>query len=245
VGEDQSWPAQCRNCDANLHGPYCSACGESHVHGRLELRTLIEHAFEGLVNLDTRALRTIGELTIAPGKVCRDYIDGRRKPYVNPFKYAFATFTLVAIVAEALIYLQGVSRGPPSDPANAELDTFMLRWGMLINFIAMPLLAALLWLLFFSAPRRLRWVEHYVIVLFTFGHVALLQGLLLPLLQQAGAAVTSVFSLLPVALLSWAAVGVYQTRWWTTILRMLAAFVAIQALALGVIQLLWPGLLFD
>jgi hypothetical protein len=245
VGEEQSWPAQCRNCETNLRGPYCSACGQSHVHARLELRTLVEHAFDGLVNLDTRALRTIGELTVAPGKVCRDYLDGRRIPYVNPFKYAFATFTCVAIVAEGLIYLNGVSLGPPSDPLTAELDAFRLRWGMLINFIAMPLLAVILWLLFFSAPRRLRWVEHYVLVLFTFGHVALLQALLLPILQQAGSVAMTVFSVLPILLLSWAAVGVYRTRWWTTILRVLAAFLAIQALALGVIRLFVPGLVPD
>jgi hypothetical protein len=238
VGEDQSWPAQCRNCETNLHGPYCSACGQSHVHGQLELRTLVEHAFDGLINLDTRALRTIGDLTVAPGKVCRDYLDGRRVPYVNPFKYAFASFTLVAIVAEALILLHGA----PSNPLTAEFEAFQLRWGMLINFIAMPLLAVFLWLLFFSAPRRLRWVEHYVIVLFTFGHVALLQALLLPLLEQAGEIATTAFAVLPVALLSWAAIGVYQTRWWSTIPRVVLAFMAIQAIAMGVIQMLVPGL---
>jgi hypothetical protein len=238
VGEDQSWPAQCRNCETNLHGPYCSACGESHVHGRLDLRLLVEHALDGVINLDTRALRTIGELTIAPAKVCREYLDGRRIPYVNPFKYAFATFTFAALVGEALIYLHG----PQSQPLAATLDAFQLRWGVLINFVAMPLLAVFLWLLFFSAPRRLRWVEHYVVVLFAFGHVALLQGLLHPLVQQAGAVATTLFSLVPLMMLSWAAIGVYEARWWTTILRVLIAFVAIQLIAASVIKLFVPEL---
>jgi hypothetical protein len=234
VREDPSWPAQCLNCETKLHGPYCSACGQSHVHGQLELRTLVEHAFDGLINLDTRALRTIGELTIAPAKVCRDYLDGRRIPYVHPFKYAFATFTFAALVAEGLVYLHG----PPTD----QLDVFRMRWGTLLNFAAMPVLAAFLWVLFFAARRRLRWVEHYVIVLFTFGHVALLQGMLQPLLQQAGAVAMTLFSLLPVVLLSWAACGVYETRWWTTIPRVLVAFAAVQVIALGVIRLLVPEL---
>lgn len=237
-GEDQSWPAQCRNCETNLHGPYCSACGQSHVHGQLELRTLVEHAFEGLVNLDTRALRTIGDLTIAPAKVCRDYLDGRRVPYVNPFKYAFATFSFAVLVSEALILLHG----PPSSLEAAKLDAFQLRWGMLINFVSMPLLAAFLWLLFFSAPRRLRWVEHYVVVMFAFGHVALLQTLLQPLVHQAGTLAATLFSLVPIVLLSWTAIGVYEARWWTTILRVLLAFAAIQAIASGVVFWLVPEL---
>jgi hypothetical protein len=207
------------------------------VHGRLELRTLVGHAFEGIINLDTRALRTIGELTIDPGTVCRDYIDGRRKPYVNPFKYAFATFTFTALVSEALIYLHGVS----SDPHTAKLDAFQARWDTLINFAAMPVLAAVLSLLFISAPKRRSWVEHYVLVLFTFGHIALLQGLLAPLIEHAGGIVaTMVFTGLPIVLLSWAAIDVYQTRWWTTIPRVLVAFVVIQVIALGVVRLVAP-----
>lgn len=212
------------------------------MHGQLELRSLVEQAFDGLINLDTRALRTIGDLTIAPAQVCRDYLDGRRVPYVNPFKYAFAAFTLVALVAEGLILLHGDSYGG-RDPKAVEFDAFALRWGMLINFLAMPVLAAFLWLLFVSAPRRLRWVEHYVIVLFTFGHVALLQGLLLPILQQAGTIGTIAFSLLPIVLLSWAGTGVYQTRWWTTIPRIVLAFGAIQMLAMFVIRLFVPDLM--
>jgi hypothetical protein len=208
------------------------------VHGRLELRPLVEQAFDGLVNLDTRALRTIGELSVAPGKVCRAYLDGRRVPYVNPFKYAFASFTFAVLVAELLIQLDGA----PSDPVEAQLSAFSLRWGMVINFLAMPLLAACLWPLFFSAPNRLRWVEHYVLVLFAFGHVALLQGLLLPLLQQLGPPGTVVTALLPVVWLCWAAVQTHEGRWWSTIPRVLLAFAAMQAVVFGVIQLLAPDL---
>jgi hypothetical protein len=207
------------------------------VHGRLELRTLVEHAFDGLVNLDTRALRTIGELTVAPAKVCRDYLDGRRILYVNPFKYALACFTFAVLVDEALLYLHG-----PSDPIDATLTAFELRWGLLINFLAMPLLAAFLWPLFFSAPNRLRWVEHYVVVLFTIGHAGLLQGVLQPVLDQLGAIGSVVYTLIPLVLLSWAAIGVYGTRWWSTIPRVLVAFAAMQAIVLGVIRLLVPDL---
>lgn len=231
-----SWPAQCRSCEADLHGPYCSACGESHVHGRLELRALLEHAFEGIANLDTRALRTIGELTVAPAKVCRDYIDGRRVNYVNPFKYALVAFTFAVLVSEALFWLDGM----PTDPDEAKRVAFDLRWGLLVNFLAMPVLALGLWPLFMSA--RLRWVEHYVIVLFTCGHVALLEGLLGPILAEMPKVTPVVFALLPLAMLSWVAVGVYQTRWWTTIPRVVLAFAAMQLVVFGGIRLLVPEL---
>jgi hypothetical protein len=237
-GETREWPAQCRSCATKLHGPYCSACGESHVHGRLDLRTLVEQAFEGLINLDTRALRTIGELTVAPGKVCRDYLDGRRVGYIHPFKYAFACFTVAVLVAEGLYWLNG----PPADPMQAQLQAFQLRWGLLINFLAMPLLAALLWSLFARAPRRLRWVEHYVVVLYAFGHAALIQTVLGPILETMGTVGSVVFAGMAPAMLCWTAMGVYETRWWT-IPRVLLAFVAMQTVVFFVLRLLVPDLL--
>ena len=233
---DSSWPAQCRSCGTPLHGPYCSACGESHLHGRLELRTLIDQALDGLINLDTRALRTIGDLMIGPAKVCRDYLDGRRVSYVHPFKYALAAFTFAILVAEFLIW----RHGGPIDPVDAKVFAFQLRWGMLLHFLMMPLVAAILWPLFASAPRRLRWIEHYVFVLYCFGHVALLQGLVMPLHMDLEVVSALMLSLLPPAFTSWAAVGVYESRWWTTIPRVILAFVLMELAMFGVIKLFIP-----
>lgn len=213
-------------------------CRESHVHGRLDLRELVEHAFDELANLDTRALRTIGDLTVAPAKVCRDYLDGRRVLYVNPFKYALTGFTFGLLVFEALLWLHG----PPADPVAAKVEAFELRWGMVLNFVMMPILAAIMWPLFATARPRLRWVEHYVVVLYSFGHVALLQGLFAPLLQPAGAVGSVLSALMPAAMLSWVAVGVYEGRWWATVAKSLFAFAVIQAIALGVLRLCVPEL---
>lgn len=236
--EDQSVTARCRSCDAPLHGRYCSACGESHEYDRLELAVLAEDALEGVINLDTRALRTIGDLSIAPGKVCRDYLDGRRVQYINPFKYALATFAFVFLMAELLLYLHG----QPSDARLATLTAFQLRWGQPLNFVAMPLLAALMLPLFLTAPRKLRWIEHYVIVLFAFGHVALLQGLFKPLLGVLGTAGQVVVAVLPIVYLSWIATSVCGTRWWTTTLRVIVAFVVMQLLLGAVVWLAAPEL---
>jgi hypothetical protein len=237
-GDDHSATGRCRSCDTPLHGRYCSACGESHKHNRLELRVLAEDALEGLVNLDTRALRTIGDLTVAPVQVCRDYLDGRRIQYVNPFKYALATFAFVFLVAELLSHLHG----QPADANLAALMAFQLRWGQWLNFVAMPLLALLMLPLFMTAPRRLRWIEHYVLVLFAFGHVALLQGLFKPLLGEFGAAGQVLVAVLPLAYLSWIATGICGASWWTTTLRVLVAFVVMQLVVAGAVWLVVPEL---
>lgn len=218
------WPLRCSSCDERLHGPYCSACGESHRYTRLELPALVEDVLDRLLELDTRVLRTIGELSVAPARVCRDYLDGRRVRYIHPFKYALATFALVYAIAELSTYLHG----PPSDPQMA----LVLRWGPLLTMLAMPVLAMVMMPLFANAPRKLTWVEHDVVVLYSLGHVALLQSLLNPMVTRFEIAGVVVFGLLPLAFSSWVAVGVYETRWWTTVPRVIVGF-AIMWLVIG------------
>ena len=43
--------------------------------------------FNGLFNFDAKFWNTIIPLLISPGKVSRDYIDGKRQRYTNPFRF--------------------------------------------------------------------------------------------------------------------------------------------------------------
>jgi hypothetical protein len=228
---ERTKPSNCRNCGEPLRGPFCSACGQSHRFVRLELRALLSDVLDRLVNLDTRALRTIGELTVDPGRVGREYLVGRRIPYVHPFKYAIATFVVAIVVNLLLIHRNGV----PSDPQLARIVEFQLHWGQALSFAVMPLFALCLHGLFWGpprmsgalgAPRMLEWIEHFVLVLFALGHVALLQGLLAPFVPYLGAVTPVLLVLLPIAYVSWMFVGVCRTSWWSTLLRVAVAFIA-------------------
>ncbi len=249
LGGGVDLPENCRTCGEPLAGVYCSECGESHRYPRLELRAMIGDLLDGLINLDTRALRTIGELSVDPGRVGRDYLTGRRRPYVNPFKYALGTFAFTIVVNQALLRLHGA----PDDPTVARISEFTLQWGQLINFAAMPVFALCLYGLFYGpprlgkligAPRVLDWVEDYVLVLFAFGQVALLQGLLAPFIPYLGAAAVVLFTALPILYVSWIFVGVCRTPWWSTLLRVAIAFIAGMQVPVGVLSRLIAPELF-
>lgn len=224
-------PTTCRNCGELLRGPFCSVCGQSHRFVRLELRALIEDAIDALRHVDTPVLRTVGELTVDPGRVGREYLVGRRIPYVNPFKFALASFASALLVNRGLIHLHGI----PSDPHMARLVGFSLGWGQLITFAVMPVFALCLYGLFagpprrsgvLGAPRMLEWLEDYVLVLFALGHVALLQALLAPFVPHLGVVASVLFVVLPIVYVSWMFVGVCRTPWWSTLLRVSVAFIA-------------------
>ena len=231
LASDEAGPRACRNCGERLRGAYCHACGESHRHRRLELRALLVEIAEGLVNPDKPIPRTISELTVDPGRLGRDYLTGRRKPYLNPLGYVLVTGVFAALVNRGLAWMQG----PPGDPQLADLSAFTLGWGLAIDFALIPLFALCVYALFYGAPRlggalgaprQLEWIEHYVLALFAFGHVALLLGLSFPFWPYLGAAVPALLVLGAIVYLSWMCVGVYRTPWWSTLLRVGVAFIA-------------------
>ena len=74
------------NCGAALAGEYCAACGqrhEAHVH---TLGHFLGEAFESITHADSRLWRTLGYLLVKPGRLTREFLDGRRARYLPPFR---------------------------------------------------------------------------------------------------------------------------------------------------------------
>lgn len=81
----------CADCGAQTSGKFCSNCGQpTHVH-----RTLLhlgEELMHGVMHFDGRFWRTLPLLLINPGKLTREWVEGRRTRYVSPL--AMFLFTL-------------------------------------------------------------------------------------------------------------------------------------------------------
>lgn len=219
------WPETCRCCGHELTGPYCAECGQGHLHIRLSLRALLDDFLDGLVNVELSALQTVIGLTVKPAGVCLDFINGRRRPYTGPFKYAMATLLLLALVT-------GLSE-PVSSLENVLRAHFRLQ-----NILALPFMAALTSLLFARAPRRLRWIEHLVVMTYGLGHVALLQ---VPLALLLPAPMMWLCELVPYVYLTWLAAGVYEVRWWKALLGVGLIWTVVAALVTVGVLLVSPA----
>ncbi len=73
----------CANCGASLAGQFCGNCGQNaHIH-----RTLggVFHDFlHGITHFDGKTWKTLPMLLFRPGRLTRDYIEGKRARYVAP-----------------------------------------------------------------------------------------------------------------------------------------------------------------
>jgi hypothetical protein len=84
----------CANCQTQTSGRFCSNCGQpSHLHR--SLLHVIEEIVHGILHLDGRIWRTLPMLIARPGRMSREYIEGRRTRYVSPIAlYLFSVFLM-------------------------------------------------------------------------------------------------------------------------------------------------------
>jgi len=91
AGEAGEHHSVCSDCEAPVSGRFCSNCGQpTHVHR--SLLHLGEELLHGVMHFDARIWRTLPLLFINPGRLTREWVQGRRTRYVSPL--AMFLFTL-------------------------------------------------------------------------------------------------------------------------------------------------------
>ena len=101
----------CLNCEQALDTSelYCHHCGQLNSTKRLSFEDFFEEFFSGYFAYDSRFSRTMRALLFSPGKISKDYIEGKRQRYANPYKF----YLSVSII-------------------------FFILWGMTFDFGAAP-----------------------------------------------------------------------------------------------------------
>jgi len=94
----------CPSCGANRQGRYCAECGEKFIAPEdLELKHfLFEQLPEEVLHVDGKMPRTMRLLLLQPGALAKNYVAGRRKPFVGPLRVYIVLFLLHVIVAAAI-----------------------------------------------------------------------------------------------------------------------------------------------
>lgn len=93
---------KCLNCGTPLQGPFCHFCGQPDKRLIRFFPVLIREFFEDFLELDTRFTRTMKPLLFKPGRLTRDYLDGRRYRYTPPMRLFIFSSMLFFILAATL-----------------------------------------------------------------------------------------------------------------------------------------------
>jgi hypothetical protein len=233
--------ASCLNCGASFPAgqKFCGACGQrTDINPRLTLRDIGHDLVHAITHADHSVFALIRGLLTRPGRVARDFVEGRRKRHFGPFAFLIITVGL----ASAVILLAGVEWFRPFRHGHA--GEVLQRHVNLVILLQVPLLAAFCSLLF---PRGGRgYADHLVLAAYASGIHALFQAFIeTPLLALTGAETTNPV-LASVYLGAWFlyfAFAVSQfhpgRRWWSALKGFAAALLSQAAIVALIMAFLY------
>jgi len=169
---------QCMNCDTTIQGKYCHSCGQRASTRRLRFRQLLITFVEGLIDLDSKTLRTAWALFTRPGQTARSYVEGARVRYLSPLRY----YVLVVAFNIGLSALIDAVAGTAAEGGFWDTNFVALQISLIYAVVAF-LLAVCQWLLHRSSTTL---AEHYAFLLYLLAQSVLVIALVQPLAQALG-----------------------------------------------------------
>ena len=111
---------KCLNCGTHLttDDNFCSKCGQVNDTNRLSVKQYFFEYLSGFFDFDNRFLKTVIPLVFKPGFVTKEYVDGKRMKYVNPFQL----YLHISILFFLVIGIFGtIDKFRPSDGSSTEI----------------------------------------------------------------------------------------------------------------------------
>ncbi len=229
--DDSYSSIKCLNCKTEFEGKYCPECGQASKTKRLNVRIMIKGVLEGFFDLQKPLYQTIIGLTIHPGRVVSEYVEGQRKKYANPIKYSLTVSALMILITQYRGTTVNTARESfVADPTAPEFITtfithfseFMdaiMPYSQIINMVWMPWLAVILFVFYKKFNYRI--AEHMAFGFFIFGHLTLIQCLFVAFnLHNIFFRPFVLFqNTFPFAYMTWSAIVFNKTKIFSGILR--------------------------
>lgn len=94
----------CQNCQNTLpiEAKYCPSCSQKVKTGKVTIREFVQEFFDTVFNLDSKLFQTLGGLFI-PGKLTKEYFDGKRKSYAPPIRLFLVMLVLLLTIISYVI----------------------------------------------------------------------------------------------------------------------------------------------
>ncbi len=95
----------CLNCGhpLDLTDRFCAYCGQLNTTKRLVLKDFFGEFFQSIFTYDSRFRYTLKDLLLKPGTITKNYVEGKRFTYANPFRFFLSLsifyFILIAIIS--------------------------------------------------------------------------------------------------------------------------------------------------
>ena len=124
--ELQSAAIHCPNCGTLIAGQFCQGCGQpAHLHvpsAREFMHEFIAH----YVALEGKLWKSVALLLFRPGRLTRDYIEGKRARYVEPLRlylsFSIIFFAIFKLSGTQILEVTPNEDTPPAQHASAPVQ---------------------------------------------------------------------------------------------------------------------------
>lgn len=91
---------ECLNCGhpLDLSDRFCSYCGQINTTKRLTLSDFFKEFVLSVFTYDSRFRHTLKDLLFKPGTITKNYVEGKRLHYANPFRFFLSASILYFII---------------------------------------------------------------------------------------------------------------------------------------------------
>ena len=86
----------------DISDKYCPNCGQKNSTKRLTIRDFIDEFLANFYAYDSKVKRTIVSLFTKPGIAARDFINGKRLYYANPFRF-YLSISLIYFIFNGIV----------------------------------------------------------------------------------------------------------------------------------------------
>jgi Protein of unknown function (DUF3667) len=169
--------SNCLNCETAIEHVqnFCPNCGQKTKTHRLSIVHFFHESFHAFTHADRTIFHLLKSLAIRPGFTAREYLQGRRKTYFNPFTFLLLTMGIFVFLdvnfGPAAKKIQPDSRvlaWIPTQEAKQQYISAMSRVdqvtrlthnnGKVMAMIAIPFISLITWLFF--RKRKYNYAEH-------------------------------------------------------------------------------------
>jgi hypothetical protein len=167
----------CLNCGTIVTDKFCPHCGQKKEVKRLSWRTLTEEINYFFFIGDGGFYKTVRELAIHPGRLYKNYLDGKRKKYDEPLSFLLISITVFIVVYQvALVITHYQSINTATWLSNDPLTKAMInKYRTTIELIILPFTSFVTFIII--AHPRLNYVEVFSISFFAFSFLFILLSL--------------------------------------------------------------------
>jgi len=217
----------CKNCESVTSGKYCSNCGQRTSINKVTFIETFQDFIDAVFSVNSPLLLTLKLLIINPGKLFREYLNGKRKMYYKPVPF-FILSTIIFLLVIGFFDFNPFSNGMKGEVESDKVASIIKLgsefFARNINNILLIYVFALGVLLKLFFYKKYSLAEYIAISFYLGGFYTIISCLSISYLKFLGEQFGGISIFVLVVYVIYALISFFESRSFSTIIKIILVF---------------------